>query len=219
MEENLRQRAKVRMLRVTMPNGEVLCFNKPKQTFMETLRRIGSEHFPLITLRIGACPLLSKESLPNYKKFTEEVCDGWNVITMGNTSDKYYQLRAIAKQLAINMKVEIGDDFITQKAPAKQTRKKPVSKLKVIFPDNSFLNGENSINTFVETIRRIGPEVIKRKEIEYQGKPVITFSKVHNSQVQEGNYWVSVPGTTNEKYKMLRFLSSKMKLGLEVNIA
>jgi len=33
MQEYLRQRAKARMLRVTMPDGEVLCFNKPKQTF------------------------------------------------------------------------------------------------------------------------------------------------------------------------------------------
>lgn len=219
MEENLRQRAKVRMLRVTMPNGEVLCFNKPKQTFMETLRRIGSEHFHRINLKIKGYPLLSKESFSAFKDKTEEVCDGWNVITTGDAGERFIKLRSIAEQLGINMKVEIGDDFTTQKSPTSQTRKSPVRKLKVIFPDDSYLNGEKSIDTFMETVRRIGPEVIKRKEIEYQGKPVITFSKVHNSQVQEGNYWVSVPGTTNEKYKMLRFLSSKMKLGLEVNIA
>ena len=218
MEENLRQRAKVRMLRVTMPDGEVLCFNKPKQTFMETLRRIGSEHFHRINLKVKGYPLLSKESFPAFKDKTEEVCDGWNVITAGDAGERFIKLRAIAKQLGINMEVEIGDDFITQKAPTSQTRKSPVRKLKVTFPDDSFLNGENSINTFLETIRRIGPEVIKRKEIEYQGKPVITFSKVHNSQVQEGNYWVTVPGTTKEKYKMLRLLSSKMKLGLDVSI-
>lgn len=218
MEENLRQRAKVRMLRVTMPDGEVLCFNKPKQTFMETLRRIGSEHFHRIKLKVKGYPLLSKESFPAFKDKTEEVCDGWNVITAGDAGERFIKLRAIAKQLAINMKVEIGDDFITEKSPTSQTKKSPIRKLKVIFPNNGFLNGENSINTFVETIRRIGPEVIKRKEIEYQGKPVITFSKVHNSQVQEGNYWVTVPGTTIEKYKMLRLLSSKMKLGLDVSI-
>lgn len=218
MEENLRQRAKVRMLRVTMPDGEVLCFNKPKQTFMETLRRIGSEHFHRINLKVKGYPLLSKESFPAFKDKTEEVCDGWNVITAGDAGERFIKLRAIAKQLGIDMKVEIGDDYTTQKSPTSQTRKSPVRKLKVTFPDDSFLNGENSINTFLETIRRIGPEVIKRKEIEYQGKPVITFSKVHNGQVQEGNYWVTVPGTTKEKYKMLRLLSSKMKLGLDVSI-
>jgi len=218
MEEYLRQRAKARMLRVTMPNGDVLCFNKPIRTFIEALRRIGSEHFHRINLKVKGYPLLSKESFSAFKNKTEEVCDGWNVITTGETDERFIKLRSIAEQLGINMKVEIGDDFITQKAPTSQTKKKSVSKLKVIFPDDSLLNGENSIDTFLETIRKIGPEVIKRKEIEYQGKPVITYSKVHNSQVQVGSYWVTVPGTTNEKCKMLRFLSSIMKLGLKVDL-
>ena len=218
MEEYLRQRAKARMLRVTMPNGDVLCFNKPIRTFIEALRRIGSEHFHRINLKVKGYPLLSKELFSAFKNKTEEVCDGWNVITAGDAGERFIKLRSIAEQLGINMKVEIGDNFITTKTPTKQTRKKPVSKLKVIFPDDSYLNGENPIDTFIETVKKIGPENIKRKEIEYQGKPVITYSKVHNSQVQVENYWVTVPGTTKEKSKMLHFLSLKMKQGLKVEL-
>ena len=219
MEENLRQRAKTRLLRVTMPDGEVLCFDSSKQTYLEALRKIGSGYFPRINFVIKGHPILSKEIVPRYKKFTEEVCDGWYVIIMNGTDEKYRQLLIIADQLVINMKVEIGDDFITTKTQKKQTRKKRDSKLLVKFPDGNYVAGENPIDTFLEAIWTIGPNFIKQKGIEYQEKPVITYSKIINNQIQVGkDYWVIVPGTTNEKCKLLRFLSSKMKLGLEVNV-
>lgn len=55
--------------------------------------------------------------------------------------------------------------------------------------------------------------------MDFLGKPIITYSKLYNGQVQvDKNKWVTVPGQTKDKCKLLRMISSVMKLGLEVNI-
>ena len=219
MEEKLRQRAKSKLLRVTMPNGEVICYNRSSQTFIETLKRIGAKFFPQIDLKVAGKPFFSKEIYPQFKNTMAEVCDGWYVVMTGGTSGKYIQLRSIAQQLGINMKVEIGEDFITQKAPSDQKGKKRDNKLLVKLSNGEYLAGDNPIDTFIETIWHIGPDKIKRKELVFSNRPIITLSKMYNGQVQVGqNLWLTVPGQTKDKYKMLRIIDVMMKLGLEISI-
>ena len=51
------------------------------------------------------------------------------------------------------------------------------------------------------------------------GKPIITYAKVYNGQVQvDKDKWLIVPGQTKDKYKMLSFINMMMRLGLEINI-
>ena len=45
--ERLRQRAKKKLLRVTFPNGKVICCSKSVDTMIEALVEIGAERFPL----------------------------------------------------------------------------------------------------------------------------------------------------------------------------
>lgn len=219
MEENLRQRATRKQLRVTMPDGQVICHKSVTMTFIDTLAAIGSENFPKITTENCHLPLLSKEIYPRYKDWMKPVCDGWYVNAQSDTGQKYMQLISIKKQLGIAMEVEMGDGFITSDAKVVQKSKKRDDKLLVRFPNGYYAAGENPIDTLIDAIWQIGPENIRRKELTFKDKPIITLSKQYNGQVQVGQtLWLTVPNQTKDKYKMLRIIDVMMKLGLEVSI-
>ena len=219
MDENLRQRATKKLLRVTMPDGTVICHKSATMTMVDVLIAIGSENFPKITTENCHLPLLSKEIYPRYKEYMKPVCDGWYVNTQSDTGQKYMQLISIKSQLGIAMEVEMGTDFITSDAKVIQKSKKRDNKLLVKFPDGEYIGGENPIDTFLETIWKIGVDELKRKGIECCGKPMVTFSKQFIGQVQVGeNRWLTIPPQTKDKLKMLRVISSTMRLGLKISI-
>lgn len=219
MEENLRQRATKKQLRVTMPDGTVICHKSATMTMIDALVAIGSENFPKITTENCHLPLLSKEIYPRYKDYMKPVCDGWYINAQSDTGQKYMQLTSIKSQLGIAMEVEMGTGFITSDAKVVQKSKKKDDKLLVRFPNGEYAAGENPIDTLIDAIWQIGPDNIRRKELTFKDKPIITLSKQYNGQVQVGqNLWLTVPNQTKDKYKMLRIIDVMMKLGLEISI-
>ena len=219
MEENLRQRATKKLLRVTMPDGMVICHKSATMTMIDVLVAIGSENFPKITTENCHLPLLSKEIYPRYKDYMKPVCDGWYINAQSDTGQKYMQLTSIKSQLGIAMEVEMGTGFITSDAKVVQKSKKKDDKLLVRFPNSEYAAGENPIDTLIDAIWQIGPDNIRRKELTFKDKPIITLSKQYNGQVQVGqNLWLTVPNQTKDKYKMLRIIDVMMKLGLEISI-
>jgi len=219
MEENLRQRATKKLLRVTMPDGTVICHKSATMTMIDALVAIGSENFPKITTENCHLPLLSKEIYPRYKDYMKPVCDGWYINAQSDTGQKYMQLTSIKSQLGIAMEVEMGTGFITSDAKVVQKSKKKDDKLLVRFPNGEYAAGENPIDTLIDAIWQIGPDNIRRKELTFKDKPIITLSKQYNGQVQVGqNLWLTGPNQTKDKYKMLRIIDVMMKLGLEISI-
>ena len=71
MEDNLRQRASKKLLRVTMPDGNVICHKSATMTLIDALKSIGSENFEQITTENCHLPLLSKEIYPRFKKILQ----------------------------------------------------------------------------------------------------------------------------------------------------
>ena len=219
MEENLRQRATKKLLRVTLPDGTVICHKSATMTLIDALAGIGSDNFSKITTENCHLPLLSKEIYPRYKDWMKPVSDGWYVNSQSDTQQKYMQLISIKTQLGLQMEVEVGTNFITSDAKVVQKSKKKDDKLLVKFPNGDYAAGENPIDTLIDAIWQIGPDNIRRKELMFKDKPIITLSKQYNGQVQVGqNYWLTVPNQTKDKYKMLRIIDVMMKLGLEINI-
>lgn len=219
MEENLRQRATKKLLRVTMPDGTVICHKSATMTMIDALVAIGSENFPKITTENCHLPLLSKEIYPKYIDWMKPVCDGWYINAQSDTGQKYMQLTSIKSQLGIAMEVEMGTGFITSDAKVVQKSKKKDDKLLVRFPNGEYAAGENPIDTLIDAIWQIGPDNIRRKELTFKDKPIITLSKQYNGQVQVGqNLWLTVPNQTKDKYKMLRIIDVMMKLRLEISI-
>lgn len=219
MEENLRERAAKKILRVTLADGRVICHKNATMTYVDALMDIDSSRYAEVTLENCHLPLLSQEVYPRFEEWMKPLKDGWYVNTQSDTDQKYMQLRSIASQLKLQWEIEVGTDFITSDAKVKQKSKKRDNKLLVKFPDGEYVAGDNPIDTFLQTIWKIGVENIRRKSFEYKGKPFITTTKQYNTQIQvDANRWLTIPPQTKDKFMFLRIINSTMRLGLEITM-
>lgn len=217
--ESLRQRSRNKQLRVTLSDGRVICHKSVTMTFVEALAALDSSLYSSVQLENCHLPILSQEIYPRFEAWMKPVKDGWYVNTLSDTDQKYLQLKSIAKQLKVNMEVEIGMGFITSDVKVAQRSKSRDKKLLVKFPDGEYVGGENPIDTFLQTVWKIGVEELRRKGLEYKGKPLITVTKQYNGQVQvDANRWLTIPPQTKDKYMMLRVIDSMMRLHLEISI-
>lgn len=217
MEEVKRDRARRKLLRVTFPNGKVLCYKSTTDTMIATMQELGDGVIANIKLLSCHLPLLSKEIYPKYKEWMKPVCNGWYLNTQSNSDTKFLQLNAINEQLSLGLKIELGEDFVAQDNPNKEKRTRTKGEILVKLPDGQCFANNSITNTFLEVIRGIGIDKIKQKELTWCGKPLITTSKMFNGQVQIDNErWIIVPNTTKDKVKLLRVIGAMLRLNMEI---
>lgn len=217
MEEVKRDRARRKLLRVTFPNGKVLCYKSTTDTMIATMQELGDGVIANIKLLSCHLPLLSKEIYPKYKEWMKPVCNGWYLNTQSNSDTKFLQLNAINEQLSLELKIELGEDFVAQDNPNKEKRTRTKGEILVKLPDGQCFANNSITNTFLELIRVIGIDKIKQKELTWCGKPLITTSKMFNGQVQIDNeQWIIVPNTTKDKVKLLRVIGAMLRINMEI---
>lgn len=217
MEEVKRDRARRKLLRVTFPNGKVLCYKSTTDTMIATMQELGDGVMANIKLQSCHLPLLSKEIYPKYKEWMKPVCNGWYLNTQSNSDTKFLQLNAINEQLSLGLKIELGEDFVAQDNPNKEKRTRTKGEILVKLPDGQCFANNSITNTFVEVIREIGIDKIKQKELTWCGKPLITTSKMFNGQVRIDNErWIIVPNTTKDKVKLLRVIGAMLRINIEI---
>lgn len=217
MEEVKRDRARRKLLRVTFPNGKVLCYKSTTDTMIATMQELGDDVIANIKLQSCHLPLLSKEIYPRYKEWMKPVCNGWYLNTQSNSDTKFLQLNAINEQLSLGLKIELGEDFIAQDNPNKEKRTRTKGEILVKLPDGQCFANNSITNTFLELIREIGIDKIKQKELTWCGKPLITTSKMFNGQVRIDNErWIIVPNTTKDKVKLLRVIGAMVRINMEI---
>ena len=217
MEEVKRDRARRKLLRVTFPNGKVLCYKSTTDTMIATMQELGDDVIANIKLQSCHLPLLSKEIYPRYKEWMKPVCNGWYLNTQSNSDTKLLQLNAINEQLSLGLKIELGEDFIAQDNPNKEKRTRTKGEILVKLPDGQCFANNSITNTFLELIREIGIDKIKQKELTWCGKPLITTSKMFNGQVRIDNErWIIVPNTTKDKVKLLRVIGAMLRINMEI---
>lgn len=217
MEEVKRDRARRKLLRVTFPNGKVLCYKSTTDTMIATMQELGDDVIANIKLQSCHLPLLSKEIYPRYKEWMKPVCNGWYLNTQSNSDTKFLQLNAINEQLSLGLKIELGEDFIAQDNPNKEKRTRTKGEILVKLPDGQCFANNSITNTFLELIREIGIDKIKQKELTWCGKPLITTSKMFNGQVRIDNErWIIVPNTTKDKVKLLRVIGAILRINIEI---
>ena len=217
MEEVKRDRARRKLLRVTFPNGKVLCYKSTTDTMIATMQELGDGVIANIKLQSCHLPLLSKEIYPKYKEWMKPVCNGWYLNTQSNSDTKFLQLNAINEQLSLGLKIELGEDFIAQDNPNKEKRTRTKGEILVKLPDGQCFANNSITNTFLEVIREIGIDKIKQKELTWCGKPLITTSKMFNGQVRIDNErWIIVPNTTKDKVKLLRVIGAMLRINMEI---
>lgn len=217
MEEVKRDRARRKLLRVTFPNGKVLCYKSTTDTMIATMQELGDDVIANIKLQSCHLPLLSKEIYPKYKEWMKPVCNGWYLNTQSNSDTKFLQLNAINEQLSLGLKIELREDFVAQDNPNKEKRTRTKDEILVKLPDGQCFANNSITNTFLEVIREIGIDKIKQKELTWCGKPLITTSKMFNGQVQIDNErWIIVPNTTKDKVKLLRVIGAMLRINMEI---
>lgn len=217
MEEVKRDRARRKLLRVTFPNEKVLCYKSTTDTMIATMQELGDDVIANIKLQSCHLPLLSKEIYPKYKEWMKPVCNGWYLNTQSNSDTKFLQLNAINEQLSLELKIELGEDFVAQDNPNKEKRTRTKGEILVKLPDGQCFANNSLTNTFLELIREIGIDKIKQKELTWCGKPLITASKMFNGQVQIDNErWIIVPNTTKDKVKLLRVIGAMLRINMEI---
>lgn len=218
-DEQIRTRAKKKLIRVTFPDGEVICYNNATSTMIAALNKIGSDKFPAIKLELCHLPLLSKEIYPQYKEWMKPVGDGWYLNAQSNSDNKYLQLRAISDQLPLGLIVELGTDFETQINPNREKKIRTKDKLLVKFPDGEYVANDSALDTYLETIWKLGIDDIMRKHLTWGGKDLVTTNQLANGQIQVGERrWVMVPSITKDKAKLLRVVAAMLHVKLEITI-
>lgn len=220
MEDEIRRtRAKKKYLRVTFPNGKIICYKNATSTMIATLNKIGEDKFPHIKLELCHLPLLSREIYPKYKKDMKPICDGWYLNAQSNSDSKFLQLKAINDQLDLGLKIELGDDFETQEEPEKEKRSKTKDKLLIKMPDGEYIANDSALETFLEAVWQLGIDEIRKKELSWGGNPLITRTKIANNQVQvDSDRWIIVPNTTRDKVKLLRVIGAMLHVKMEINV-
>ena len=217
MEEVKRDRARRKLLRVTFPNGKVLCYKSTTDTMIATMQELGDDVIANIKLQSCHLPLLSKEIYPKYKEWMKPVCNGWYLNTQSNSDTKFLQLNAINGQLSLGLKIELGEGLVAQDNPNKEKRTRTKGEILVKLPDGQCFANNSITNTFLEVIREIGIDKIKQKELTWCGKALITTSKMFNGQVQIDNErWIVVPNTTKDKVKLLRVIGAMLRINIEI---
>ena len=100
------EKASPKILRVTLPDGTVICENKTVDTFLKTLQYIGLERVSKLQSIISqGHPLVSTEKYESVKYFRE--LDGYFIGMRSGTDTKARFIQRIARELHIKITVEV----------------------------------------------------------------------------------------------------------------
>lgn len=208
-----------KLLKVTFPDGTVICYKNVTMTFVEALRKIGVDKLQNVQLDIYKRPIITREIYEGFEADIKPLDNGWYVFACGDSTEKYLRLTTIIKQLEIEgINVEIGTDFETSSVKGFTKAKKKVGGLLIQFADGEFVGGESPKDSYIQAITKIGLDIICQKGFEDHGEELVTRYNKYKNQVQSGSKWITIPGQTKDKIRALERVSQKLGLGLKITI-
>ena len=208
-----------KLLRVTFPDGTVICYKNVTMTFVEALRKIGVDKLQNVHLDIYKRPIITREIYEGFEADIKPLDNGWYVFACGDSTEKYLRLTTIIKQLEIEgITVEIGTDFETSNVKGFSKARKKVGGLLVQFADGEFIGGESPKDSYIQALTKIGLDIICYKGFEDRGEELVTRYNKYKGQVQSGGKWITIPGQTKDKIRALERISQKLNLGLKITI-
>jgi len=223
VDEKVRVRGKKQRLKVTFDDGTEICDVSATITMMQAIDKIGVERVAALGMEVCHVPLVSKEITPRYAEWTKEIKPGcgWYLMAQSDTKQKYMQLKSIFAQLEIGAKIEIGDfeAFASDKNEGKRKVHKKKSKLCVTFADGFVICDKDHQHVYLDTIRYVGIDKVKKTNLQIAGKPIIAKERKSTSQIQlSTGEWLAVPPQAKDKYKILKVISSMTHIPFEVKI-
>lgn len=208
-----------KLLRVTFPDGTVICYKNVTMTFVEALRKIGVDKLQNVHLDVYKRPIITQEIYEGFEADIKPLDNGWYVFACGDSTEKYLRLTTIIKQLEIEgITVEIGTDFETSNVKGFSKARKKVGGLLIQFADGEFIGGESPKDSYIQALTKIGLDTICYKGFEDRGEELVTRYNKYKGQVQSGGKWITIPGQTKDKIRALERISQKLNLGLKITI-
>ena len=186
---------------------------------IEAIDKIGVERVASLGMESCHVPLVSTSVVPRYAQWTKPIKEGWYLMAQGDTDQKYMQLKSIVAQLALDVRIELGDFETMEADKTGQTGHRKKSKLCVSFPDGFAVSSCDNQKVVVATIEHIGFDKVKKTGLQFAGKQIVTPVKSYNCQTQmPTGEWLTVPPQAKDKYKMLRVISSITHTPFDVRI-
>lgn len=94
-------------LRVTFPDGKVICERRAWETMARTIERIGPERVAqMVIIRCGVPLVDTSHSSVQYARAQHRIAGGFFLMTCSSTASKAADLRAISSALGLGLKVE-----------------------------------------------------------------------------------------------------------------
>lgn len=92
-------------------------------------------------------------------------------------------------------------------------------KISVTFPDKTIIKNKKVVDTFVETIKKIGPEKVLPLKLYRSGVAIVSETKDDfYNQHKIGKYWIMAHTSTKEKVAVLNEINEKLNLKLNIEI-
>ena len=96
-------------LRVTFPDGTVMCHRTAIDTFIDALKKIGLDRIPEVNIEHEGCNLVSRDKLPTIPgRVKQHEVDGWYVYSNISNSTKKKELQAISDFYHLGLKISDG---------------------------------------------------------------------------------------------------------------
>mgnify|MGYP006916030009 CR=1 FL=1 len=93
-------------LRVTFPNGKIICNSKNAETLCQVIDKIGPKKVANLGLQVSSQPLVSRKK---HERSQNEISKGWLVTTHSSTLLKKHQIEQISEALGLGLVVELVD--------------------------------------------------------------------------------------------------------------
>ena len=202
-------------MRVTFPDGEVICYKRVVNTFIDTIKKIGPERVASLGLEVRHHPLVSREKIALFKDNSRPIDDEWYVITESDTAQKYLQLNSISTQLGLGLNIEMAESFDEYEKSQRAVVRKEKAPLTVSFPDGDVFSEAVPRDTFLKAIAKIGPERLAQKGLVCLGRQIVTRFKKYPNQIEVArNQWVTIYSTTADKVKGLKYIKDRLDVDL-----
>ena len=103
----------------------------------------------------------------------------------------------------------------------KSRRPKSPAKILIVRMDGETIQSSNSTETFIETVRRIGPErVANLRNIRIEGLPLVVERKDYRMQMSklDNNWFICTHMPTIAQKRLLEKLCDILCIEIEVNV-
>ena len=223
VDEPVRQRAGSIGFSVRFPDGTVIRHNNAKDTFIETLRRIGFERLSSFDRRlIMGYRVVSKiERTDGNSKWQDKVGD-WYIYTKLSNNVKIQLIQMISDDYHLGLTIERDGETTADTTKPEQYKKpyNPEAELVVEFPDGTVFDDKKAIWNFVRVIEKIGFEKVAKVGIDIMGYNLVDTKKRTDKgrtwQKQVGDYYIYSYLSNGDKIKYLNQISNYYDLGLKI---